>query len=438
MGLGVAIARFFGPLGKGVFVLLNQIPGFFTMFSNLSIGEALTVLISKNKIKRREVFGTYLLLSGFIICLTMVVYYLSLPFLYQAFWKNAPYEIAKLSCFIIPIVVIEYFGFFCIRGTNNFKLYTRLSIAFKGVSLIAILIYLFSQRGSLLGVVRIYLAIGLINCLVLSYYVAKTSGYAFIIKLSNLKKSFSYGFRVHFGVLLSDLEYRFDIYMLAFFLEPKKIGIYSVAVTISQLSWYAINSINTVLLPTLGAKKSNSSSAEVTMTVCRNTNLLTLLINIGILIFGGVLIKILYGAAFESAYSLLLILLPAILIDSNYRILSSYVKNNENPIILSYFSISSFILNVVLNLILIPRYGIHGAALSSLFSYTVKSSLILIFFVKKNRCSLNKVLLVNSTDLKLYYRGINSIIRQLKLNEKRLKNENCHANPKLSSDRRGR
>jgi O-antigen/teichoic acid export membrane protein len=79
--------------------------------------------------------------------------------------------------------------------------------------------------------------------------------------------------------------------------------------------------------------------------------------------------------AYLPALPALFVLLPGVVALSTTKIVYGYVTGIRMPAITSYVNIFAFVLNIVANLILIPRYGIVGASAASLISYTTSSVL---------------------------------------------------------------
>jgi O-antigen/teichoic acid export membrane protein len=86
-------------------------------------------------------------------------------------------------------------------------------------------------------------------------------------------------------------------------------------------------------------------------------------------------ILFLYSAEFGSAAGALRILLPGVILMSISKILANDIAGRGHPEVNSRQSTVAFIINLVANLLLIPRMGINGAALATAISY---SSLMLL------------------------------------------------------------
>jgi len=63
------------------------------------------------------------------------------------------------------------------------------------------------------------------------------------------KETFRFGLKSYLQNLVGSLNYRLDVYILAFFLTPKQVAFYGVATSLAEVAWYIPNSVGVVLFP---------------------------------------------------------------------------------------------------------------------------------------------------------------------------------------------
>ena len=90
-----------------------------------------------------------------------------------------------------------------------------------------------------------------------------------------------------------------------------------------------------------------------------------------------------YGPSLPALY----LLLPGVVAFSVTFALGGYLTGIDRPGITSGVSIVALVTNVVANLILIPRFGIEGAASASLISYSLSSALLTIVVARQTKAS---------------------------------------------------
>ena len=67
-------------------------------------------------------------------------------------------------------------------------------------------------------------------------------------------------------------------------------------------------------------------------------------------------------------------------------------------------------INVGLNCVLIPRWGISGAAISTAVSYSIAALILLVMFVRESGYSVGQIVLVGRTDLEAYVRRARGLV----------------------------
>ncbi|MEH6992830.1 polysaccharide biosynthesis C-terminal domain-containing protein, partial [Neobacillus drentensis] len=116
-----------------------------------------------------------------------------------------------------------------------------------------------------------------------------------------------------------------------------------------------------------------------------------------IAIFGKFFITLLYGTEFSSAYIVTIIIFIGIISMTIYKILYPYYVSNGLQKFCYKVLLIGAIVNVILNFALIPLFGIEGAAISSVLSYSVCGYILLKrFLVTKNIRLLDLILITNS------------------------------------------
>jgi O-antigen/teichoic acid export membrane protein len=121
---------------------------------------------------------------------------------------------------------------------------------------------------------------------------------------------------------------------------------------------------------------------------------------LAILPLGVVAIPLLFGREYEGAVGSFLVLTPGMAALALSRVLSRYFAAVHRQRALLVLRAASLAANVLLNLVLIPRHGIVGAALASLLSYGVEALGIAWLFLADSKRSAREVFLPRAADLR--------------------------------------
>jgi len=226
-----------------------------------------------------------------------------------------------------------------------------------------------------------------------------------------ISEEFRYGFIVFIGAFFIYLNYRFDQWLVKFYLGNKDLGLYAAGVAIAEI----ILIIPTSVINPLRARLYNIStdSAEFNSITAKTVKFaLYTTAAVSIPIFFGVNLlssDYLYGPKYYDSIIIVQILLAGIIFITFGKIGGHYYVVKGKPNIHMLTSLIIFLLNLSLNLYLIPKYGIKGAAFSSTISYTVYGIIYIYLFVYCEKFSVKDLFLINKEDYLMFRRNLKKI-----------------------------
>ncbi|MBM4403251.1 MAG: oligosaccharide flippase family protein [Candidatus Cloacimonetes bacterium] len=214
-----------------------------------------------------------------------------------------------------------------------------------------------------------------------------------------LKQELAYGSVVYLSGILLFLHYRIDQFVIKMMLGNSELGIYSIAVTLAEWMFLVPTSIITALTGKLYNTYDDRQNQTVTaQTVKYTLYLCSALCLIGVL--ASRLIPLVYGPEFAGAAVPTMILLAGVVFASVAKVSFMYYLVKGNPYYHLIIAFITFALNLLLNLLLIPRFGITGAALASSISYFIYGCYYLILFVCREKFGWRSVLIFGRADIR--------------------------------------
>ncbi|MEM3036180.1 MAG: polysaccharide biosynthesis C-terminal domain-containing protein, partial [Thermoplasmata archaeon] len=286
--------------------------------------------------------------------------------------------ILAFICF--PVSLMSNYLSNILQGLKRFLIYNIIGILQSIVTFIFILLLVAIFKVGLLGAILGYLFTAIITLIILILFFYLESG-RFILKwnLSVIHKTLSYGMKGHIGNVLQYLNYRFDMFLVNYFLGAASVGIYSISVAVAELIWYFPNSVGFVIFP-----KAASTKPEIMNNFTPRVFRITLGINtlgaMGLILLGKTLIAFVYSPAFLPAYIPMITILPGVVLLGSAKVLTNEIAGRGYPHYNSINSGFSLVLTVILDIILIPKYHIIGAALASSISYSISFILAIGFY----------------------------------------------------------
>lgn len=379
VGSNIIIARYLGPSGKGILTLLLSYLAMVLMIGMVGIDEANIYLISSKKTSHKKVFANGLYQTVFISCLCIGVSLLAKKWFLENPLKGISVNYFYVVLTLIPFYFINQHVKTILLGhraiyTYNIFVITQFLLLFL-VQLVFIPIY--GLFGGILSLIISTIAQTVLGVTLLFKYGLPGKSVDFEL----LKKSYIFGIKSQLGLIFSYLNQRLDIFIVNFFLNPYQVGIYAIAVAVGELPWHLPAASATVLFPWI-ARMKKEEAAKFTSYVIRNIFFVTMIISLILVLFGRIIIVVLFGSAFEGSVFLMYVLLPGILALGITRILGAHFQGSGRPELGTLMVAFSFVETVVLDIILIPKIGALGAAIASTIAYITSALIGLIIFTK--------------------------------------------------------
>ncbi|MBF05411.1 hypothetical protein CL644_01755 [bacterium] len=195
-----------------------------------------------------------------------------------------------------------------------------------------------------------------------------------------------------FVTAFSMIYARIDQVLINHMINTTSVGFYDVAVRLSEVWYFIPNIIVAGLFPAL----MNAKSDSITMFAKRTRMLIFAIASISVAIAiittltSNIIVGIVFGNDFFEASSVLKIYIWSN-IGIGIHLVLHYVLIAEK--MSKYIAFSAFlgmVVNILLNLMLIPTLGMHGAALASVIAYVIP--LTALTFFKKPRALLSAIL----------------------------------------------
>lgn len=182
------------------------------------------------------------------------------------------------------------------------------------------------------------------------------------------------GTRGALSATLIFLLFRSDVYLVRHFLGEEELGVYAIAIVIAEMMQRGPNIAGAVLLPKVlsGVDDSHGMSQAVSRWVLA----FSLLAALGVVLLGAPLIRWIFGEAYSGAYIPLLWMLPGLVAAGYGSVLNTKLAGEGYPPVTMWAPAAALGLNVGLNLLLIPRYGLMGAALSTSIAYGLWAAIV--------------------------------------------------------------
>ena len=188
------------------------------------------------------------------------------------------------------------------------------------------------------------------------------------------------------------IDQQSSILIQGFFLKDASIGVFRIASQVALLASFGLMTINTVLMPRFATLHAQGNAPKLQQLVTASARVIlvfNLVLTAFFVLWGKPFLRIAFGLAYESAYVPLTILLVGQLINSAAGSVGMLLNMSGNERETARGTIVSVTLNVVLNLLLIPYWGINGSAVATSVSLVVWN--IMLWRAVRRRMGINSL-----------------------------------------------
>lgn len=371
---GILLARLLGPAAKGDYYLLILVPATATALTLLGLPQAFGFFAARGKTQgiviKALLLATGLAALGFLGALALM------PVLHESVLHSLPFGLVLVAFLAVPLALSAAFAQAIVMGRQAVRWYAAISIGVPVLTTILTFVVVGLLDLSVTGALAVYLitlgvqaagfAIGATHLSAANEAAAPVSlrdllGYAIPFYPANLT--------VHFN-------YRIDGYIIAWLISDasESLGYYSMAVALAELVFYFPNAVSILFFPHVAGSPREQSDRQVAM-VSRVTLLVSAIVGL-LLVPASALMIWLLLPAFTPSLLPYLVLLPGVVAISSSKVVAGYITGINRPGVSSTVSIAVLVINIVANLLLIPRIGIIGAAAASMISYSSSSLLL--------------------------------------------------------------
>lgn len=367
---GILVARYLGPKNYG---LLNYSIGFASLFSFLTaIGS--DIVISREIIKNNQT-ADKIMSAGFVLKLIGGSFAFLSALSFSFIFNNSGLIHLLIAIYSLTFIVVS----FQVTGTFfQSKVMAKKNVISQIiVTAVSLLVKLIIIK---LGLGIIYLtasyvldAVLLAFLLISAYLASERKVFKFDFDRALFYKILRYSWPLMLSAAASFLLLRIDQVIIGQMLGDVSVGIYSAAVKLVEIFYFIPTLICYSLFPALVNARQGSD-----LSFSKRLKSLYLFMFFGALflaiflsLFSGPIIALIFGQEYSAAAGILRIyawsnigmFLGTVM---NYRLIA---ENKEKFIFLA--QIILVVINVALNLILLPLFGMAGSAIATLISYSL-------------------------------------------------------------------
>jgi len=383
---GVLLTRIIGAEGRGVLQKIDASIGLLSFFTTLKAPIGLVFFTANKKIAIEKLLGMAILIISMSTIACIILFQLLLViggigFLLPLHYHGLFFIIYLFALFIVT--QSELFSSSFLTGGKYFEKFFQnqisssiarliiLSVAFLTTLYLGISFSL--KQGLLLHLFVVFILFLISFYFYISVYKIKPS---FNISYKNDIKPFgTYSIISSLSLFMNFINKSADIWIVDYYSGTIQLGLYAVAVNLSSIIGSVPSIFRELLIPYFASGDQKKNLENLTFFSRINFTLLSILLVL-LLFLSNYMIPVLYGVAFQESILPFQILLFGTLLNGSSILFSAYNYGTSKPKLNLYSNLIGVLITLILDFILIPKYGITGAAIASSIAYAISAIFI--------------------------------------------------------------
>lgn len=371
---GILLARLLGPAGKGDYYILVILPATAVVLLQFGLPYAFNFYSARGQ--TRGMIAESLVLTTGLSAIALVALLVLLPALQEAFLHGVRSELVLFAFLALPLALHATFTAAIVMGRQAVRWYAAIKVANPLVSTVLLIAILGGLGPSVTGAIAVYFIVAVVNSLGYLVAAARVSRAVPQPGVAPFGQLVRYGLRNYPDSVAGFFSNRLDVFLIAFLIaDPSEpLGYYSMAVGLAEMVYLLERAVSHIFFPHVAGSTREDANGQVALvtrvTILGAGTFALLLIPAAAVMIWTVL------PAFGPSIPPLLVLLPGVVAMAAANVVGGYVAGIGRPGINSTVTVIAFAVNTAANLLLIPRFGILGAALASLISYSLSALLL--------------------------------------------------------------
>jgi O-antigen/teichoic acid export membrane protein len=364
----ILVARWLGPADRGLLAVVTYTAEIVVAVAGIGLTYAVAFYVSRKDARYGAVLGNSLLYCAGLALVIVPTFVLLRDPLARLLSEHRGQVVWALGGLLVPLVFLEWCTQNQLFGRLRFGLYNAVVVSAR-LAYVALAVLLVGVAGYGVGG-AVVASMGASATVIVASLAVVLRDARVSIDLRLLREMIGYGARVAVGWIFDMLNSRVDILMVQLLTGLTAVGYYVIAQVVAELTLAFASAIQASVLTLTARSEGEARQDETTISSLRHQTMLTT-VAIALIAAGGpVLIHFGYGAAFDDAITPMLILLLGMLPLGAGAVVAGNLRGRGRPGTASAIAGATVCVTLLLDLLLIPFFGVHGAALASVGAYT--------------------------------------------------------------------
>ncbi|MDD3296620.1 MAG: flippase [Candidatus Omnitrophica bacterium] len=377
------VIRYLGPDQFGIFSYALSFVFLFNILSDLGLSTVVVRDLVRNGDKEKEILSTtfFLKLAGSLSAI-ILIFFTTYVFSFDPYIR----KIILIMSTRLIFMSFNYIDFyFQSKVISKYTVYSQI-LSLLCVSILCLIFVYFRLPLIYFALVVVIEYVVLSIGLIIFYIVKQKKAFCWKFNFSVAKELLKNSWPLIISASAISIYMRIDQIMLKIMSGAASVGYYSAAIRISETFYFIPIVITASLFPAIVKTKSRDDNLYQNLLTALFSILLWLALIIALLatVVSGSLVNMIYGAQYIPAAGVLSLHIWAAIFVFLGVARSKWAINENLQIYLMFYTLIGAVVNILLNLLSIPIWGIKGAAIATVISQAM-AAVFSNLFAKKTR-----------------------------------------------------
>ena len=408
----ILLARTLGPSDRGLLAVMVVVTTVVLALSGAGLQVAMQYYAGRRETSQRALLGNTFAYAAVLAVVFVPAFLLLHSPISHAFAHGRGGLVWVLAGVLVPLTFLDFSTAGQLCGRFEFGLWNVVLIVSRLITLVAVIVLVAALGLGVAGGILATAAGSVVVICVATVHLLREGRPR--IDLGLFRASVRYGARAQIGSFFQFLNFRLDVLMLSFFVPLADIGHYAVAQSLAELVGYLGLAFQISVLPILACSDGNGQGNETSSAAVRHHGVLAFVLVLVNAVLAPLVLLFGYGAAFRPALIPLFVLLPGMWFMGTGSLIVGDLRGRGRPGLASTVKGGAALFTVGLDLVLIPQFGIIGAAIASSLAYTSFGVIALVVLSRVAGISLRRLAIPTREDFALYPRLARAFVTRLR------------------------
>ena len=364
---GIMLARVLGVEARGEIAAAMLWPTVIAAVGTLGLTESLTFHVAREPGNAGRLIGSGLVLAA---VQSVVFTAISLAVIPLVLDHQGPDVVTDglIYTAYLPLVTFGVVFIGALNGLHRYAAFSAVRISIFALMVASQVVLLLTDSTTVRSLVIAFVGCQAAMTLLAAILLYRAHPGSLGADRAAIRRLFGYGVRSNTGTSATFLNQRLDQLVISAFMTASQLGLYAVAVTLTQVAGLVGNAVAYATLPNVASLEPGPERTRLARRLIGFTTVLSAALALPVILFSPLIIDILFGSDFSAADNVARLLAVGAIVFSTARAVEAVLRAVGRPLAAGLGELIALAATAAGLAVMLPLFGIIGAAATSVIA----------------------------------------------------------------------